>query len=68
MARGASLKRGSLSREAVHALYGRKITMTASRLVFSGCGLVVLVSGVLMLVEKLRRRRLPSGRPDIIDV
>lgn len=44
------------------------LPMTASRLVFSGCGLVILVSGVLMLVEKLRRRRLPSGRPDIIDV
>ena len=32
MERAASLKRGSLSREAVRALYGERITMTASRM------------------------------------
>lgn len=44
------------------------VPMTASRLVFSGCGLVILVAGVWMLVQRLRDRRLPPGRPDIIDV
>lgn len=43
------------------------LPMTASRLVFSGCGLVILISGVLMLLEKLRHRQLPPGKPDIID-
>ena len=43
------------------------LPMTASRLLFSGCGLVVLLSGVLLLIRKLRSRQLPPGRPDIID-
>lgn len=43
--------------------------MTASRLVFSLCGLVVTIVGVLMLLDRFRNRRL-SGRdndPNIID-
>lgn len=43
------------------------LPMTASRLVFSACGLVVTVTGVLMLLEKLRQRQLPPDKPDIID-
>ena len=43
------------------------LPMTASRLIFSGCGIVILVSGALMLLDKLRHRRLPPDRPDIID-
>ena len=43
------------------------LPMTASRLVFSICGWVILVAGVLMLLNKIRERRLPPGRPDIID-
>lgn len=35
--------------------------MTASRVVFSLCGLVVIVIGVLTLLERLRRPRLPGG-------
>lgn len=43
--------------------------MTASRLVFSLCGLVALIAGVLMLLDRLRRHRLPGGDNDdnIID-
>lgn len=44
------------------------LPMTASRLLFSCCGLVILAAGVLMLVGKLRSHRLPGGRDDIIDV
>lgn len=43
--------------------------MTTSRLVFSACGLLVLVIGVVMLLDRLRTRRLPEGDndPNIID-
>lgn len=43
--------------------------MTASRLVFSLCGLVVTVIGVIMLLDRIRNRRLPGGDndPNIID-
>jgi len=43
--------------------------MTASRLVFALCGLVVTIIGVLMLLDRFRNRRLPSGDndPNIID-
>lgn len=42
---------------------------TASRLVFSLCGLAVLAAGVLMLLSRLRRKKLDSGDddPNIID-
>lgn len=41
--------------------------MTASRLVFSLCGLAVAVVGIFMLLDRLRRR-LPEGDdPNIID-
>lgn len=43
--------------------------MTASRLVFSLCGLILLVIGAAQLAERLRRRRLygSSGDSNIID-
>jgi len=43
--------------------------MTASRLVFSLCGLLVTVTGIFMLLDRLRHRRLPKGEddPNIID-
>ena len=43
--------------------------MTASRLVFSLCGAVVAVIGVVMLVDRIRSRRwLDNGdNPNIID-
>lgn len=43
--------------------------MTASRLVFSLCGLVVVILGVSMLLERIRFRRLDHGHddPNIID-
>lgn len=46
------------------------LPMTTSRLVFSLLGLVILVIGTAMLIERLRdRRRLDDGKdkPDIID-
>lgn len=43
------------------------LPMTASRLAFSACGLVVTATGVLMLLDKFRHRRLPQDKPDIID-
>lgn len=43
------------------------LPMTASRLLFSGCGAVLLATGVWMLLDKLRHRRLPPDKPDIID-
>lgn len=45
------------------------IPMTASRLVFSLCGLVVTIIGIVMLLDRLRNRRLPGGDndPNIID-
>lgn len=42
------------------------LPMTTSRLVFSLCGLVVLLMGLGMLVERLRRRR-EEDDPNIID-
>lgn len=42
--------------------------MTASRLVFSLCGLVVTVVGVIMLLERLGKPRLSGGKRDIIDM
>ena len=44
------------------------LPLTASRLVFSLCGLVLLGAGVLMLADRLRNRQLPRGKNDIIDV
>ena len=45
------------------------LPMTASRLVFSLCGAVVAVIGVVMLVDRIRSRRwLDNGDdPNIID-
>ncbi len=44
------------------------LPMSASRLVFSLCGLVLLLWGAAMLVQRLRERRhLPPSRDDIID-
>ena len=45
------------------------LPMTTSRLVFSLCGLVVLIIGAAMLIDRLRdRRRLnPPDDPNIID-
>ena len=45
------------------------LPMTTSRLVFSLCGLVVLVVGITMLIDRLRFRRLMGGDddPNIID-
>lgn len=42
--------------------------MSASRLVFSVCGLVLVVCGGIMLAQRLRQQRyLPKNRDDIID-
>lgn len=43
--------------------------MSASRLVFGLCGLAVTVTGIFMLLDRLRRRQLPRGNddPNIID-
>ena len=41
--------------------------MTASRVVFSLCGLAVLAVGAVMLVERLRDPGGPKNPPDIID-
>lgn len=45
------------------------LPMTTSRLVFSGCGVVVLLIGGAMLIERLRERRYleDGGDPNIID-
>lgn len=45
------------------------LPMTTSRVVFSICGLVVLLIGVAMLVDRIRSRRLmePGDDPKIID-
>lgn len=45
------------------------LPMTTSRLVFSVCGLVVLVVGAAMLIDRLRSRRLldDGDDPNIID-
>lgn len=44
------------------------LPMTTSRLVFSVCGLVVLVIGISMLLDRLKnRKKLPKGENNIID-
>lgn len=44
------------------------LPMTTTRLVFSLCGVVVLIIGIVMLLERLRdSKRLHSGDSDIID-
>jgi len=45
------------------------LPMTTSRLVFSLCGLVVLITGIVMLIDRLRYRGLPPADddPNIID-
>lgn len=45
------------------------LPLTASRLVFSACGVAVLVIGAVMLADRIRHRRfLPEGDdPNIID-
>ena len=44
------------------------LPLTASRLVFSLCGVLVLVLGIGMLVDRLKhRKRLDRGEDDIID-
>lgn len=44
------------------------LPMTTSRLVFSICGVVILVIGIAMLLDRLKDRRyLESGGSDIID-
>ena len=43
------------------------LPMTASRVVFSLCGLGVLIVGAVMLVERLRDSDGPKNPPDIVD-
>lgn len=45
------------------------LPMTTSRVVFSLCGLVVLIIGIAMLVDRIRKRRFlkPGDDPNIID-
>ena len=44
------------------------LPMTTSRLVFTLCGVVILIIGTAMLLDRLRdQRHLPSGKDDIID-
>ena len=44
------------------------LPMTASRLVFSVCGIVILVAGAMQLIDRLKELRfLPKGKDDIID-
>lgn len=45
------------------------LPMTTSRVVFSICGLAVLLIGVAMLADRIRKRRLtePKEDPDVID-
>ena len=45
------------------------LPMTASRLVFSLCGLILLCIGGAQLLERLRKKKLGGGKdkPDIID-
>ena len=44
------------------------LPMTTTRLVFSLCGGVVLVIGIVMLIDRLRgQKRLGGGKDDIID-
>ena len=41
--------------------------MTASRMVFLLCGLLLLAIGIAQLLERIRRARLDAGDPNIID-
>ena len=44
------------------------LPMTTSRLVFSLCGVVVLLVGVGMLLDRIRdRKRLKAPKDDIVD-
>lgn len=44
------------------------LPMTTTRLVFSLCGGVVLIIGIVMLIDRLRgQKRLDGGKSDIID-
>lgn len=44
------------------------LPMTTTRLVFSLCGGVVLIIGIVMLIDRLRgQKKLGSGKSDIID-
>ena len=44
------------------------LPLTTSRLVFAVCGIVVLLLGVGMLLDRLKQLHyLPSGKDDIID-
>lgn len=44
------------------------LPLTTSRVVFSLCGIVVLVLGIVMLLDRLKDvRKLPKGKDDIID-
>ncbi len=44
------------------------LPMTASRLVFAGCGVVIVIVGVVMFLDRWKDRRyLNRGRDDIID-
>ncbi|MGN0977901.1 MAG: HdeD family acid-resistance protein [Faecousia sp.] len=45
------------------------LPMTTSRVVFSLCGLVVLIIGIAMFVDRIRKRRFldPGDDPNIID-
>lgn len=44
------------------------LPMTTTRLVFSLCGIVVMVIGIVMLLDRLKgRKQLGSGDSDIID-
>ncbi len=43
------------------------LPMTTSRLVFSACGLVVLLAGAVMLVDRIRRLSGGDSDPNIID-
>lgn len=45
------------------------LPMTTTRLVFSACGVIVLIVGIVMLLDRLKgRRQLKSGDDGIIDV
>lgn len=43
------------------------LPMTTTRLVFSVCGVVVLILGGIMLLDRLRSKRLDSGDDKIVD-
>lgn len=43
------------------------LPMTTTRLVFSACGVVVLILGGIMLLDRLRSNRLDSGDDKIVD-